>query len=84
MKNQVSTSKLIDEMTRFIQTVLQKEPIREDEQRVTIILKTGDVLSALEVFTFANFTDAEREVIFSRARKAIDNPNDTPTLKNGT
>ena len=76
MKNRAVADKLVDEMTKFIQVVLQKDPIgNEEKQRVSIILKTGDVLGALEVFTFANFTDAEQEIIFSRARKVIDAPN---------
>lgn len=37
-----------------------------------VATKTGNVLSALEIFTFANFNSAEREDIFNRARTDIE------------
>ena len=63
MKHQASADRLVIEMRKFL------EALEQDE---TIIMQTGDVLAALEVFTFANFTVPEMEVIFSRARTMIE------------
>jgi hypothetical protein len=75
--NKQATDRLVDEMTKLIQTII------EDENRLNVILRTGDVLGALELFTFGNFNAAEQEVIFSRARRMTDSfpPEEPPTLK---
>ena len=69
MRHVPSTDKLVLEMITLL------DALREDKQKSNanaVLLKTGDVLGALEVFTFANFTDSEQEVIFSRARTRIE------------
>ena len=71
MKHRVSTDKLIAEMAEFIAAVRESERGTTYNESV-IVLKTGDVLAALEVFTFANFTEDEQEVIFARARKSME------------
>jgi len=66
MKDKSSANKLADEMQ------ILTDAIRQNKHQNEVLLKTGDVLGALEVFTFANFNDPEQEVIFSRARRGIE------------
>ena len=81
MRHVPSTDKLVQEMVGLL------DAIREDKQKGNangVLLKTGDVLGALEVFTFANFNDSEQEVIFSRARTRIEPVDDAPkTARDG-
>lgn len=85
MKDAQSAVKLISEMTELIDVIQNTQTVRipmiipEYHDRNSLILKTGDLLGALEVFTFANFNESEQEVIFSRARRVIEPPDDTPT-----
>jgi len=70
MKNRESADKLVDEMATLIEALRQEQWDQTWLQQVA--LKTGDVLGALEVFTFINFNDAEQETIFTRARTKIE------------
>lgn len=58
---------LIKNMKQLID-ILEKDGTKGES-----ILKTGDVLAALEVFVFATYTNDEQEVIFSQARTKMDN-----------
>jgi hypothetical protein len=78
MKHPESVNKLVKEMVTLIDVIRENKQTGEMQQLV--MLKTGDVLGALEVFTFANFTDKEQEVIFSRARKEIEGGNDEEAI----
>lgn len=40
-----------------------------------ILDKTGEVIATLQVFTEANFTDAEQEIIYEKAKEFIEQPN---------
>ena len=66
MKNRESGLRLLIEMKALI------EAIRADDGSATIIIKTGDVLGALQVFTFTNFNDSEQEIVFSCARAEME------------
>lgn len=78
MKHPESVNKLVKEMVTLIDVIRENKQTGEMQQLV--MLKTGDVLGALEVFTFANFTDKEQEVIFSRARNEIEGGNDEEAI----
>jgi acetyl/propionyl-CoA carboxylase alpha subunit len=69
--NRASTGKLISAMQGLI------DAIRTGE---SLDIKLGDVLGALEVFTFANFTKAEQEIIFHRAKARIDSMEDNEPI----
>jgi hypothetical protein len=71
MKHIPSADKLIDEMTKLVMVIIHDKG-NKGEPSEEMILMTGNVLGALEVFTFANFNDAEQEVIFSRAHARIE------------
>lgn len=67
-------------MTEFIAAVQQEE--RGTTNQSPVALKTGEVLGALEVFTFANFSEAEQEVIFAQARRSMSSlEKDPPTVR---
>ena len=74
MKNTSSTDKLVNEMKTLINAIHQEKSDETWLQQVA--LKTGDVLGALEVFTFANFSDTEQEVIFTSAKTKIEKHED--------
>lgn len=66
MKNREAGIRLLVEMKALI------EAIRANDGSASIIIKTGDVLGALEIFTITNFTDIEQEIIFSCAKAEIE------------
>lgn len=70
MKHKISTDKLISEMEKLSNALRQEQWDSTWLQEVA--QGTGDVLGALEIFTFANFNDAEQEGIFNRAKIKIE------------
>ncbi|VVB55268.1 Uncharacterised protein [uncultured archaeon] len=69
MKHPESANKLVIEMRKLIEVIKQHDwAIKVPELDNQTVLRTGDVLGALEVFTFANFNEGQQSVIFSRAR----------------
>jgi len=74
MKNTSSADKLVDEMKTLINAIHQEESDQTWLEQV--VLRTGDVLAALEIFTFTNFSDSEQEVIFTRAKTKIEKHKD--------
>lgn len=72
MKHKPSADKLIEEMEALTNTLRQEQWDNSYFWLEQVAQKTGDVLGALEVFTFANFNDAEQETIFTRAKVNIE------------
>ena len=68
IKHKASADKLVVEMKRLIDIIQQGE--WEDES--SLKYATGDLLSALEIFTYANFDESDQEIMFNWAKTGID------------
>ena len=69
MKNVTSANKLVNEMQKLIYTIANNDLDGGDKALKQAV---GNVLGALEVFTFANFSNSEQEIIFNCAKIEID------------